>query len=61
LRKKVILITGAALREYAEANQFLLNCGGVGYGTWTSQEKFGIGILEIDAEALNLGTIRIFD
>jgi predicted metal-dependent phosphoesterase TrpH len=48
------------LREYANAHQLLITGGGDGHGTWISQEKLGIGIVEIDDQALNLGTIRIY-
>jgi hypothetical protein len=48
------------LREYANAHQLLITGGGDGHGTWASQEKYGIGIVEIDDQALNLGTIRIY-
>ncbi len=48
----------ALLREYAKEHQLLLTGGGDGHGSWASQEKYGIGIIDIDAEALNLGGIK---
>ncbi len=48
------------LRTYAKAHQLLLTGGGDGHGTWASQEKYSIGIQEVDDQALNLGAIRIF-
>jgi hypothetical protein len=47
-------------RDYAKAHQLLIPGGGDGQGTFASQEKYGIGIMEIDDQALNLGTIRIY-
>jgi len=49
-----------ALREYAQEHQLLLTGGGDGHGTYAPQEKYAIGIVEIDDQALNLGTIRIY-
>jgi hypothetical protein len=48
------------LREYAKEHQLLLTGGGDGHGTYASQEKFAIGIAEIDDQELNLGAIRIY-
>jgi predicted metal-dependent phosphoesterase TrpH len=48
------------LREYAKEHQLLLTGGGDGHGTYASQEKFAIGIVEIDDQELNLGTIKIY-
>lgn len=48
------------LREYAKEHQLLITGGGDGHGTYASQEKYAIGIIEINDQALNLGTIRIY-
>jgi len=48
------------LRDYAKEHHLLITGGGNGHGTWASQEKYGIGILEVDDQALDLGTIRIY-
>ncbi len=48
------------LQDYAKAHQLLMTGGGDGHGTFANQDKFAIGIIDVDDTALNLGEIRIY-
>lgn len=48
------------LREYAKVNDLLVTGSGDGHGTFANQEKYAIGIAEVDNQALNLGSIKVY-
>ncbi len=48
-----------ALRDYARTHQLLITGGGDGHGTYASQEKYAVGIIDIDVDRLNLGNITV--
>lgn len=48
------------LREYAQSHNLLITGGGDGHGTFANQEKYVIGIIDIDDRLLNLGAIKIY-
>ncbi len=51
--------TATALRDYAKAHGLLITGGGDGHGTFANQEKYAIGIANVDDRLLNLGAIKI--
>lgn len=52
--------TATALRGYAKAHGLLLTGGGDGHGTFANQEKYAIGIANVENEWLNLGPIKVY-
>ncbi len=52
--------TATALRDYAKTHNLLLTGGGDGHGTFANQEKYAIGIADVEDEWLNLGLIKVY-
>ncbi len=49
-----------AAKEFALKHKLLMTGGGDGHGSWASQDRYAIGITDIELSELQLGDIKIY-
>jgi hypothetical protein len=49
-----------AVRKYAVKYNLLITGGGDGHGSWASQDKYAIGIKDVEISELQLGDMKIY-